>query len=79
MICCKSEEDYEIMKALRSHGWLRGLKNEKKISNKFKNLDKRFIFYNSGFNLRPTDVSASIGLSQFQDFEKLKRFINNLS
>ena len=76
MICCKSEEDYEIMKALRSHGWLRGLKNEKKISNKFKNLDKRFIFYNSGFNLRPTDVSASIGLSQFQDFEKLKRIRN---
>jgi CDP-6-deoxy-D-xylo-4-hexulose-3-dehydrase len=76
MISCKTEEDYEIIKALRSHGWSRGLKNEKIISNRYKNLDKRFIFYNSGFNLRPTDISAAIGLSQFNDFEKL-RLIRN--
>jgi CDP-6-deoxy-D-xylo-4-hexulose-3-dehydrase len=76
MISCKTEEDYEIIKALRSHGWSRGLQNEKIISNKYKNLDKRFIFYNSGFNLRPTDISAAIGLSQFNDFEKL-RLIRN--
>ena len=78
MICCKTEEDYEIIKALRSHGWLRGLKNEKKISRKYKHLDKRFIFYNSGFNLRPTDISAAIGLSQFNDFDKLK-FLRNVN
>ena len=34
MITCKSLEDFEILKALRSHGWSRGLKNEKKISKK---------------------------------------------
>jgi CDP-6-deoxy-D-xylo-4-hexulose-3-dehydrase len=78
MISCKTEEDYEIIKALRSHGWSRGLQNEKIISNKYKNLDKRFIFYNSGFNLRPTDISAAIGLSQFNDFEKL-RLIRNIN
>ena len=73
MICCKNEDDYEILKSLRSHGWSRGLKKEKKIAIKNKNLDKRFIFYNSGFNLRPTDISASIGHSQFKDLDK---FIN---
>ena len=71
MITCRNSEDYEILKALRSHGWSRGLKNEKKISNKNKLLDSRFIFYNSGFNLRPTDISASIGLSQFNDMNTL--------
>ena len=35
-------------------------------------LDRKFIFYNSGFNLRSTDVAASIGLSQLKD---LNRFI----
>ena len=69
MICCKNEDDYEILKSLRSHGWSRGLKKEKKIATKNKNLDKRFIFYNSGFNLRPTDVSASIGHSQLKDLD----------
>ena len=67
MITCRNSEDYEILKTLRSHGWSRGLKNEKKISSKNKHLDSRFIFFNSGFNLRPTDISASIGLSQFND------------
>ena len=50
MICCKNNEDHEIIKALRSHGWSRGLKSEKKIASKNKHLDSRFIF-NSGFNL----------------------------
>ncbi len=67
MVTCKNREDYEILKALRSHGWSRGLKNEKKISKQNKHLDSRFIFFNSGFNLRPTDISASIGISQFND------------
>ena len=70
MICCKNENDFEIIKALRAHGWSRGLKNEAKIANLNKNLDKRFIFYNSGFNLRSTDICASIGLSQFKDLDK---------
>ncbi len=73
MLCCQNNEDYEIIKSLRSHGWSRGLKNEAKIARNNKQLDKRFIFYNSGFNLRPTDVSASIGLSQFKDLNKFMK------
>ena len=71
MICCKHEEDFEIIKSLRAHGWSRGLKNEKIIAKNNKQLDKRFIFYNSGFNLRSTDIAASIGLSQFKDLDKI--------
>ena len=76
MICCKSDEDHEIIKSLRAHGWSRGLKNEKKIASSNKHLDSRFIFYNSGFNLRSTDIAASIGLNQFKDLDK---FIKNRS
>ena len=76
MICCKSNADHEIIKSLRAHGWSRGLKNEKKIALANKHLDSRFIFYNSGYNLRPTDITASIGLSQFKD---LNRFIKQRS
>ena len=39
---------------------------------KFPNLDPRYIFTNSGFNLRPMDINASIGLSQFK---RLNKFI----
>ena len=71
MICCKDIDDMQIIKSLRAHGWSRGLKNEKAIAIKNRDLDPRFIFYNSGFNLRPTDITASIGLSQFRDLDKL--------
>ncbi len=69
MIICKNKEDYEILKSLRSHGWSR----DKRIANKYPNLDPRYIFINSGFNLRPTDIQAAIGISQFKKLEKFKK------
>ena len=54
MIVCKTKEDYELIHTMRAHGWDRGLKNSKK---------NNFNFINSGFNLRPMDLTAAIGLS----------------
>ncbi len=69
MIVCKNKNDYDILKSLRSHGWSR----DKKIADKYPNLDPRYIFINSGFNLRPTDIQAAIGMSQFDRLEKFKK------
>jgi CDP-4-dehydro-6-deoxyglucose reductase, E1 len=68
MIVCKTKEDYELIHTLRSHGWDRGL-----LSNKKKN---NFNFVNSGFNLRPMDLTAAIGLSQLK---RLNGMINSRS
>ena len=35
-------------------------------------LDEKFTFCNSGFNLRPTEVSAAIALSQLKKLDKIK-------
>ena len=67
MIVCNDKKDYEIIHSLRAHGWDRGL-NKKN--------NKGFNFINSGFNLRPMDLTASIGLSQLR---KLNRFKNQRS
>ena len=72
MICCKDKVDYNIIKSLRSHGWSRGTSFENTIYKSNKKLDKRFIFFNSGYNLRPTEVSAAIGHNQFK---RLNKFI----
>ena len=68
MVVCKDKKDYEILKSLRSHGWSR----EKHTAKKFPNLDPRYIFVNSGFNLRPMDVQAAIVSNQFKRLEKFK-------
>ena len=73
MISCKSKEDENIIKSLRCHGWARDLSNQKKIERKYKNINNKFLFVNSGYNFRPTDIQAAIGLSQFKS---LNNFIN---
>ena len=65
MIACKKKEDYELLKTLRAHGWDRDIKKNKN------NTNKKFNFINSGFNLRPLEVSAAIGLNQFKRLPKM--------
>ena len=61
MIVCNNKEDYQLIYSMRSHGWDRRFK--KKLD---KRQDTSFNFVNSGFNLRPMDITASIGFSQFK-------------
>ena len=61
MIVCNNLEDYQLIYSMRSHGWDRSLKKNFK-----KKQDTSFNFINSGFNLRPMDITASIGFSQFK-------------
>ena len=79
MVVCNSRTDYELIYSMRSHGWARKLKNNK-------NKDTSFSFTNSGFNLRPLDISAAIGLNQFKRlnsiikvrFKNREKIINRL-
>jgi len=71
MVLCNNIKDYGLLVGLRSHGWSRGV-FQKKISKQYSKLDSRYIFYNSGFNLRPLDIQAAIGLSQFNRLELIK-------
>ncbi|GIR93502.1 MAG: hypothetical protein CM15mP93_16890 [Thiotrichaceae bacterium] len=46
--------------------------NEKEYEKQFPEIDPRFLFVNVGYNLRSTDMNASIGLVQ----QKLEKFNN---
>ena len=78
MIVCHNDRDYEILFSLRSHGWLggtrfypRNLGIYEKYAKKNPNLDPRYIFVNSGFNVRPTDIQAAIAYNQFKRLNQL--------
>ena len=73
MIVCNNSYNYNILKSLRSHGWSRGTNFHNIYKKKFKKIDDRFLFINSGYNLRPTDVQAAIALNQFK---RLNTFIS---
>ncbi|MGL3827618.1 DegT/DnrJ/EryC1/StrS family aminotransferase [Candidatus Pelagibacter communis] len=63
MVACKNKSDYLLLKTLRAHGWDRDISKHKQTKN--------FNFINSGFNLRPLEISAAIGLSQFKRLKKM--------
>jgi CDP-6-deoxy-D-xylo-4-hexulose-3-dehydrase len=62
MVICKNKDDYNIMTTLRAHGWDRELNSKNK---------KNFNFINSGFNLRPLDLTAAIASNQLKRLNKM--------
>jgi len=72
MVTCNTLDDYKILYSLRSHGWARGI-NALKSKKKIGNLNKDFVFINSGFNLRPTDIAAAMAFNQFKRLKILTK------
>lgn len=72
MIVCKNKEDYNLLKCLRSHGWSRNTSFHNFYVKKYPKIDNKFLFINQGYNLRPLDITAAIGLNQFK---RLNEFI----
>jgi CDP-6-deoxy-D-xylo-4-hexulose-3-dehydrase len=73
MIVCHTQEDADLLKCLRAHGWARNLSNQDEIIASNPDIDPRFLFVNIGYNLRPTEINAVLGLSQLK---KLENFNN---
>ena len=71
VITTKDEELYHIMLSLRSHGWTRHLPNPNKIIKKRNNsFEESFRFILPGYNLRPMEISAAIGIEQLKKLDK---------
>lgn len=69
MIITNDEESYELIKCLRAHGWSRNLKDKENIKEQFPDLDSRFTFVNLGFNVRPMEIQAAVGINQLKKLE----------
>ena len=66
---------YNIMLSIRSHGWARDIEESYKAEwSKDYNIDEirsYYTFYYPGYNLRSTDLSAFLGLSQLDKIEAI--------
>lgn len=66
MIVTPHPEMAELFRSLRAHGWTRHLKNRQQVEAKYPDIDPRFLFVSTGFNLRPTEINAAFGLHQIR-------------
>jgi len=69
-----SFEMVELLRVLRAHGWSREADEKDRYIKEYPDIDPRFIFINLGYNLRPTEVQAVMGMQQLP---KLKGFVEN--
>ena len=69
MVSTDSEEVYHNLLCLREHGWTRRLPNSKFYKKSINYEDYNFVL--PGFNLRPTEINAAIGLVQLKKLNNL--------
>jgi CDP-6-deoxy-D-xylo-4-hexulose-3-dehydrase len=71
MVVCRTEEDFDLLKCLRAHGWSRDLSNRQELETTFDDIDPRFLFVNAGYCLRPLEFQAAFGLSQLERLDSM--------
>ena len=74
LTCFKYDEDAQIAKSIRSHGWIRHYPENSKIFELYPEIDRSFMFDNIGYNIRLSEPQAAIG---FEQLKKLKKFIQS--
>jgi CDP-6-deoxy-D-xylo-4-hexulose-3-dehydrase len=55
------------IRSIRSHGWSRNRHDSDSWTKSFTSNDSRFLFVSTGYNVRPMEIQAAIGISQLED------------
>ena len=84
---CKDKNLSDLMRSIRSHGWIRGIDVELSKIEGIDHFDPSFLFLNTGYNLRLSDPQAAIGCIQIRKLNKFvkdrenvaERYIRNIS
>jgi len=69
----------DIATAQRAHGWIREMRNADEIAKEFPDVDKRFLFYETGFNLRPTEIQGAFGIHQIKKLDEFVKTRRNIA
>ncbi len=56
----------DALRSLRAHGWIRERSDRDALAAAHADIDPRFLFVSAGYNLRPTELQAAMGLVQIE-------------
>ena len=80
MISTSDDEINELLTLKRAHGWARNLPDDiqEKYKKKFQvsDFESLYTFYTIGYNLRPQEISAFLGLGQMKNIDKYGKIRN---
>ncbi len=66
MVVTGDDDLADLLRSLRAHGWVRDMARADDVAAEYPDLDRRFLFVTAGFNVRPTEINAAIGLEQLK-------------
>ena len=79
MVLTNNDTMFDIATAQRAHGWIREMRNADEIAKEFPDVDKRFLFYETGFNLRPTEIQGAFGIHQMKKLDKFVKIRRDIA
>ena len=68
-VATNDSEFADDLRSIRSHGWSRDRTDAKAWQENVSNNDAKFLFVSTGFNVRPMEIQAAIGISQIKDLD----------
>lgn len=71
MVCTDDPELSDLLRLLRAHGWARNTRYKEPAQ--VQGVDSRYVFWNWGFNVRPTELQAAFGLEQLRQLDGFLR------
>lgn len=66
MVVTNDSDLADLLRAMRAHGWARDMIQHAEIEARHADIDPRFLFVTTGFNLRPIEINGAIGLEQLK-------------
>lgn len=71
LIITSDEALSDDLKSMRAHGWIRERSDRRQWIARYPDLDPRFLFAMPGYNVRPTELQAAIGLVQLKKLDSM--------
>ena len=69
-VATNDSEFADDLRSIRSHGWSRDRHDVKEWTKDISNNDSKFLFISAGYNVRPMEIQAAIGISQIRDVDE---------
>ncbi|MFN7991898.1 MAG: DegT/DnrJ/EryC1/StrS family aminotransferase [Candidatus Micrarchaeia archaeon] len=70
MLCTSNPEYADLALILRAHGYIRHSARRESYAAENPGIDPRFLFVNTGFNMRPMEIQGAFGIHQLGKLEK---------
>ena len=71
MVVTNDEPLANVLRALRTNGWVRPTRSNHEAATRHSGIDPQSLFVSAGFNFRPTEINAAIGLEQLKRLDRL--------